>query len=141
MTADRDFVIPDISLPSPKGSTVNPSFFAGHELVVLFCPSDSAGAEKELADYNRHTDQLAYNDAWMVAVCDAIQTPPGSRISLAGDTDSRGWQSFCERLDPPKRPPREAGAVFLFGRGGCLQRMWEGSGHAAEVVEELGKRM
>lgn len=141
MTANRDFGIPDIDLPCATGGTVNPSFFVGHELVVLFCPSDRQAASKELADYNLHADQLAYNDAWMVAVCDPVETSPGSRISLAGDTDFRGWLSFCERLDPDMRPSRDAGAVFLFGRGGCLQRMWEGPGHVTDVVEELGKRM
>lgn len=141
MTAIRDFGIPDIDLPCAKGGTVNPSSFAGHELVVLFCPSDRQAAAKELADYNLHADQLAYNDAWMVAVCDPVETPPASRISLAGDKDSFGWRSFCGRLAPARQPSRDEGAVFLFGRGGCLQRMWEGSGHASEVTEELGKRM
>jgi peroxiredoxin len=37
MSATRNYGIPDIELPLPKGGTVNPSDFAGHELVVLFC--------------------------------------------------------------------------------------------------------
>jgi hypothetical protein len=141
MTANRDFGIPDIELPCAKGGTVNPSFFVGHELVVLFCPSDRTAAAKELAQYNARADQLSYNDAWMVAVCDPVETLPGSRITLAGDEDLRGWRTFCGRLDPAVQLPRDEGAVFLFGRGGCLQRMWEGTGHAADVVEELGTRM
>ena len=35
---------------------------------------------------------------------------------------------------------REEGATFLFGRGGALQRVWAGSGHAADVLDELADR-
>ena len=141
MSDKLNYGIPNIELPLPKGGTVNPSDFAGHELVVLFCPLDRVAAARELADYNRHADQLSYNDAWMIAVCDDTKALPASRITLAAEPDLSAWKAFGESLDPPKQLPRGEGAVFLFGRGGCLTRAWQGPGHANDVVSELGKRM
>lgn len=141
MSAKLNYGIPDIELPLPEGGTVNPSDFAGHELVVLFCPLDRVAAARELADYNRHADQLSNNDAWMVAVCDDPKTLPASRITLAADPDLGAWRAFGECLDPPEQIPRGGGAAFLFGRGGCLTRVWQGPGHVDDVVKELGERM
>jgi len=141
MSAKLNYGIPDIELPLPKGGTVNPSDFAGHELVVLFCPLDRDAAARELADYNRHADQLSYNDAWMIAVSDDTKTLPASRMTLAAEPDLGAWKAFGDSLDPPEQLPREEGGVFLFGRGGCLTRAWQGPGHANAVVSELGKRM
>ena len=141
MSARRTYGIPDIDLPLAKGGIVNPSDFAGHELVVLFCPLDRRAAERELADYNRNADQFSYDDAWMIAVGGGTNVLPASRMTLAAEPDRRAWEAFGETMDPPKRLPREEGAVFLFGRGGCLTRAWQGPGHANDVASELGKRM
>ena len=141
MSARPKHGLPDIELPSPGGGTVNPTDFAGHELIVLFCPLDPGAAEREMADYGRRADQLSYNDAWMIAVGEDPKVPPASRTTLASDADLGAWRAFGESLDPPRQLPREEGAVFLFGRGGCLTRAWQGAGHASEVEAELGKRM
>ena len=141
MSTKPNYGIPDIELPLPKGGTVNPADFIGHELVVLFCPLDPSAAARELEDYNRHADQFSYNDAWMIAVRDDAETLPASRMTIAADPDLAAWRAFRECLDPPAQLPRADGAVFLFGRGACLTRAWGGSGHANDVVNELGKRM
>ena len=141
MSTKPNYGIPDIEFPLSKGGTVNPTNFIGHELIVLFCPLDRGAAARELADYNRYVDQFSYNDAWMIAVSDDTAALPASRITIAADPDLEAWRAFNECLDPPERSSREEGAVFLFGRGGCLTRAWSGSGHANDVVGELGKRM
>ena len=141
MSTKPNYGIPDIELLLPNGGTVNPTDFIGHELVVLFCPLDRGAAARELADYDRHADQFSYNDAWMIAVCDDTETLPASRITIAADPDLGAWRAFGECLDPPEQLAREDGAVFLFGRGGCVTRAWPGSGHAEDVVKELGERM
>ena len=87
MSAGRTYGIPDIELPLLAGGTINPGNFAGHELVVLFCPLDRAAAEQELADYNRHADQLSYNDAWMIAVGETGSVEPASRVTFAAEPD------------------------------------------------------
>lgn len=141
MSTKPNYGIPDIELLLPNGGTVNPTDFVGHELVVLFCPLDRDAAARELADYDRYADQFSFNDAWMIAVCDDTEALPASRITIAADPDLGAWRAFGECLDPPEQLPREDGAVFLFGRGGCVTRAWRGSGHANDVVKELGKRM
>lgn len=123
MDTRRLYGIPDIDLPLPGGGTVNPSDFAGHELVVLFCPTDRGAAVRELTDYQRNADKFSYDDAWMIAVGGGINVLPASRMTLTGEPDRRAWDAFCETMDPPRRLPREEGAVFLFGRGGCLTRL------------------
>ena len=139
MSVKLNYGIPDIELPLPEGGTVNPSDFAGDEL-VLFCPLDRVAAARELADYDRHADKLAYNDAWMIAVCDNTKAMPATRMTLTAEPDLSAWKAFGESLDPPEKLPRKEGAVFLFGRGDCLTRAWRGNGHGNEVVSELGKR-
>lgn len=139
MPESLTYGVPDIQLPGPSGQ-VNPSDFAGHDLIVLFCPADKDDAARELADYNGLTHQLAFNDAYMVAVCDKDAGSPASRISTA-NTASRAWAAFSRCLSPHERSAPEDGAVFLFGRGGCLRKAWRGSGHAKEVIRSLGERM
>lgn len=141
MSVRRTYGIPDLELPLPQGGTVNPSDFAGHELVVLFLPLDRVAAERELANYNRSAAQLSYNDAWLIAVGDDAGNTPASRMTMAREPGPGPWRAFGDSMDPPRQLSRNEGGVFLFGRGGCLTRAWQGPGHVAEVVAELGKRM
>jgi len=141
MPKGRAYGIPDIELASGQGGTVNPSNFAGHDLVMLFCPTDRQAAERELADYNALADALAYNDAYMIAICDREAGMPASRISIAADPEQRAWGAFSGCVSRHERPRLGEGAVLLFGRGGCLRQIWEGVGHAKEVVQALGERM
>ena len=46
--ATLSFGIPDIDLPRHGGGTVNPGDFAGHPLIVVFCPTDPAAVAREL---------------------------------------------------------------------------------------------
>jgi hypothetical protein len=140
MPSARILGVPDIELAGAKGGTVNPSDFAGHDLVVLFCPADRQAAARELADYNALADALACNDAYMVAVCEPEAGLPASRISVAIDAE-RAWEAFSNCLSKRKPPNHDEGAVFLFGRGGCLRQARLGVGHAKEVVRWLDERM
>jgi hypothetical protein len=141
MPEHRTYGLPDIELAGMKGTTVNPASFAGHDMVVLFCPADRQAAAGELAAYNSLAERLAFNDAYMVAVCDPEAGAPASRISVARDPEKRAWNAFSKCVHKNERPPPGEGAVFLFGRGGCLRRAWQGTGHAEEVMRQLGERM
>ena len=140
MPEKRTYGPPDIELAGQRGGTVNPANFAGHDLVVLFCPADPQAAAQELADYNALADALAFNDAYMVAICDRESGSPASRIALATNID-RAWDAFGGCSSKRERPEPGEGAVYLFGRGGCLRQIWEGVGHAKEVAQALGERM
>lgn len=131
--------LPDVELAGANGASVNPSHFAGHDLVVLFCPSDRQAAARELAEYNELADALAYNDAYMIAVCDADAGEPASRITVAFDAE-RAWEAFGTCSGNDLGASNAEGAVFLFGRGGCLRQVWEGTGHASQVMKSLGDR-
>lgn len=135
----RAFGPPDVDLLGLHGGMVNAANFAGHDLVVLFCPSDPEAAARELADFNELSDDLAYNDAYMVAVCARGTGSPASRIAMTEDVE-RAWAAFspcCGKHNPAY--PAE-GTVLLFGRGGCLRKVWKGTGHANEVSQALGER-
>jgi hypothetical protein len=140
MPSTRRYAIPDVDLAGQHGGTVNPSHFAGHELVVLFCPADPIAAAKEMTSYNAVAEALAYNDAYMVAVCGADAGPPASRTLMTSDSE-RAWEAFGKCLDRSKRFNAEQGGVLLFSRGDCLQSVWHGTGHASEVIQALGERM
>jgi peroxiredoxin len=141
MPEHRTYGLPDIELPGAKGATVNPANFAGHDMVVLFCPAARQAAAGELAAYNSLAERLAFNEAYMIAVCDPEAGAPASRILLATDPEQRAWKAFGECVGKNERPSPGEGAVYLFGRGGCLRRIWQGTGHADEVMHWLGERM
>ena len=141
MPEHRTYGLPDIELPGVSGEKVNPSNFAGHDMIVLFCPKDRRIAAQELAAYNKMSEALAYNDAYMIAFGDADAGLPASRILLAGDPDERAWDAFGKCVPANQRPDPGEPAVFLFGRGGCLRRVWRGAGHADDVMCSLGERM
>lgn len=132
--------IPDIELAGQLGGTVNPSNFAGHDLIMLFCPPEPLAAASEFASYNALADALAYNDAFMIAVCGAEAGSPASRILISTDTE-RALDAFGKCLDGTERLRADQGGVLLFGRGGCLRQTWHGTGHAREVIQALGERM
>ena len=140
MQDSRTLGLPDVELAGADGATVNPSNFAGHDLVVLFCPPDRQAAARELAEYNSLADALTYNDAYMVAVCDPGEGKAASRVCIASDA-GRAWEAFGKCLDNQERDSTAEGATFLFGRGGCLRKVWPGVGHANEVMQALGERM
>jgi peroxiredoxin len=137
----RTCALPDIELSGANGSRVNPSDFAGHELIVLFCPAKLPDATQELAEYNALADAIAFNDAYMIAICDPKAGSPASRVTLASDPQGLAWNLLAECLSPQERMEPDKGAAFLMGRGGCLKRSWHGSGHAQSVRHALGERM
>ena len=145
MTAiDFKFGIPDIDLTKLGGGVVNPSNFAGHQLIVLFCPTEPAAAAEELAEYATHASELCGNDAWIIGICDDVSATPVAAerncFSVATDQKRTAWSAFQELPGRCDAQQRDAGAVFLFGRGGALQHAWAGSGHVGEVMRELQQR-
>lgn len=134
------FGIPDLELGCPDGRTVNPATFVGHQLIVLFLPLKEAAAIRELGEYGRHAQQFSDNDAWLLNIVNEAKPSlavRGGCHALAIDPRNEAWRAF-ERLAEHRRVhPREDGAVYLFARGGGLQRAWPGPGHAQDVVREL----
>lgn len=146
MTAtDLKFGIPDIKLAKVGGGVVNPSDFAGHQLIIVFCPTEPNAAARELSEYGSHASELCHNDAWIMGICDdeansSIAAGEGC-LSVAVDRDRAAWAAFQNLSRHRHEPQREEGGVFLFGRGGSLQRAWVGGAHASEVMRELKQRM
>jgi peroxiredoxin len=138
------FGIPELDLAKAGGGVVNPSNFAGHQLIVVFCPTDPGAAARELDEFSRHGSELCGDDAWIIGICNNTTGAAAAENSLcfpvAVDQENSAWSSFQTLLKPQERQEREPGSVFLFGRGGGLQRTWTGGGHAREVMQELKQR-
>lgn len=140
MTGERNlkFGIPDIDLTCSPELSVNPSTFAGHQLVALFCPTDAEGGAREIEAYAKHSCEFAAEDAWILAFADqCLATPQVGQPILIADKDRRAWVAFRDLTGSPESLDRGDGATFLFGRGGGLHRYWHGPGHALDVLEEL----
>ena len=136
------FGIPDIELPRAAGGVVRPAAFAGHALVVTFCPTAPESEAAELADYQKLASEMSRYDAWLITVSERPITfePDTHRATAAAhDLDGSAWAAFQEVASPGTPLDQSAGATYLFGRGGTLQRIWVGAGHSAEVLEELAK--
>lgn len=143
-TAPLKFGIPDIGLTCGKGGTINPSTFAGHELVVVFCPTDSEQAAREIDAYRKHAADFVARDIWILTIGD--QCEPTTRVQagnpmLIADTDRHAWVAFRDLTHSPETLDRADGATFLFTRGGGLHCYWHGSGHVHAVLEELRSPM
>lgn len=132
--------IPDLKLPLRSGGTLNPSDFAGHQLVVVFCPLDPARSASELKDYERHSKQFSDCDSWLVTIGESSDAACAELACAADDADGNAWTAFANLSESPTNLERQEGAAFIFGRGGALQRVLPGSGHAAHVVQELERR-
>lgn len=139
MHDDRAIGIPNIDLAGRHGGAVNPVDFAGHGLVMLFCAAEEKAAAAELAAYEGLANTLSHNDAYIVAICGAGAGPLASRMFISNDIE-RAWDAVGKCLNGANSRAPDDGAVLLFGRGGCLTKVWRGIGHADEVAQAIGER-
>lgn len=65
--------LPDLMLRCGQGRTVNPAAFAGHDLVVLFCPTGGDEAAREVTSYLKHAPDFSCRDAWLLIFADGEQ--------------------------------------------------------------------
>ena len=141
--AGLSYGIPDVALDRLGGGTINPSWFAGHELVVFFCPADPAAAASEIASYAQRSEEFAKCGAWLIGVRSDEgwqHAPVRDPITIALDLSGAGWSGFESLLDPAARTAEAAGGTFLFYRGGRLGRACRGPGHAGEILQALRTR-
>ena len=137
---DLKFGIPDIELVSSSGSKLNPSAFAGHQLIALFCPTDVNASDREIAAYRHHSAELVARDAWLIVFAQRYDSSPNdeARVLTFPDLEGHAWAAFRNLTPHPEEMDRDHGAIFLFTRGGCLHAYWQGAGHVGEVLAELG---
>lgn len=137
---DLKFGIPNIELSCASGAKVNPSSFAGHELVVLFCPLNRGAACEEIATFLAHSAEFVERDAWLLAIAEhgsEVAIDGGARVLTIPDPRRQAWVAFRDLTAHAEELDRESGATFLFTRGGNLHRYWHGPGHIDEVLAEL----
>lgn len=137
---DLKFGIPNIELGSAAGAKVNPSSFAGHDLIVLFCPLDPDAACGEIGAYLARSAEFVDHDAWLLTIaenCGDAAVDGGVRVLTVPDPDRHAWVAFRDLTPHAEEMDRGSGATFLFTRGGNLHRYWHGSGHVDEVLTEL----
>jgi hypothetical protein len=139
MTGELNFGIPNIQLPRSSGGTVNPSCFAGHQLVVLFLPADANQQTAELASYGKLAAGAAGTDSWLLVVGENLHPDLAAltNIPIATDPEGVAWPAFEKVTRGGAKLDRNQGAAFLFTRGGAFHRAWSGQGHASEVIDEL----
>lgn len=134
------FGIPNVELRCASGDSINPSSFAGHELIVLFSPLDPVAAEREIASYRRHCAEFVQRDAWLLAITghgDGLKVDGPGRVLTIPDPERHAWVAFRDLTHHVEEMDRSSGATFLFTRGGRLHRFWHGSGHVDELLAEL----
>lgn len=136
LTTRLKYGIPDIELSWSCGGSVNPSCFAGHQLVVLFLPQDRDQQRAEFESYDKLAEELSGTDAWFLVIGDETHIEGDAKTPVAFDPDEKAWLAFKEVADAGKLE-RSDGAAFFFTRGGAFHRLWPGRGHAREVLEEL----
>jgi peroxiredoxin len=145
MTGIRlNYGIPDIDLPRHGGGTVNPGDFAGHPLIVVFCPLDPDAEAEELRECSDRVRDFDSYEAWLITIGreNAASSEAGRLTASAYDPGDRAWVAFKDIAGPHALAlDRAKGATFLFGRGGSLQRAWPGCGHETELLAELAQRI
>ena len=136
LTTRVKYGIPDVELTWSCGGSVNPSCFAGHQLVVLFLPKDPRLQSAELESYDQLASELSGSDAWFIVVDDETLGQSNAETRIALDREGKAWHAFQDVAGKGKLD-RADGATFFFTRGGTFHRAWRGPGHAREVLEEL----
>ena len=139
LTTRLKYGIPDVELSWSCGSSVNPSCFAGHQLVVLFLPKDPEGQKAEFESYQKLAEELSGTDAWLLVIGYDTHIQADAKTPVALDPDGRAWLAF-KQVAGDLKLERSDGAAFFFTRGGVFHRLWAGRGHACEVLEELRTR-
>lgn len=136
--------IPDISLVRLNGGEINPAHFIGGELVVVFCPVDSAAAGAEVRAYRELANAFGESGAWLIGLIDDAQLADEDIVDrgllLARDPGGTGWSAFSALVPWLTGADRASGGTFYFGRGGSLVRFWPGAGHASDALEAIVKR-
>lgn len=137
--------IPDVRLSRAGGGEIDPADFAGHKLVVFFCPAEVAAAAQEVYSYRVRADAFASAGAWLIGIlrqysAEQDASPPGTHITLAHDPEGTAWLAFEGLLEAGQQTEAANGGTFLFERGGCLAGAWAGSGHAEDALQELHRR-
>jgi hypothetical protein len=139
LAADLNYGIPDIELPW-NGGTINPSCFAGHQLLVLFLPAEQ---ERKAAWFDACTSlsqELPATDAWLLVIGTApAAAAEGCPFPIALDRDGKAWDAFRNLADG-RGLDRRDGATFLFARGGALLRAWAGRAEPGTVAGVLANR-
>jgi len=138
LASELKFGIPDLDLQWTCGGTVNPSCFAGHQLLVLFLPADERQQFAEFESYEQLSGELAGTDAWFLVIGGERAEGAKRKVPVALDPKGQAWAAFNKVANV--RLERKEGAAFLFTRGGAFHRVWPGHGHASEVVDELLSR-
>lgn len=143
MPTELKFGLPDVDLPRLGGGKVSPAAYAGHALVVLFCPHGRAAEAEVLHEYSKAACEFAGYDAWLLAVIEGGASPRVKHecaFATVYDPHGNAWSAFKKLAAPSANLHREKGATFLFARGGSLQTVWDGPVSAGEVVKQLSRR-
>lgn len=143
MPTELKFGLPDLDLPRLGGGKVSPVAYAGHALIVLFCPHGRAAEAEILHEFAKIACEFASYDAWLLAV---IEGDAGPRVehecefAIVYDHHGSAWSAFKKLAAPSANLHRNKGATFLFARGGSLQTVWNGPASANEIIEQLAQR-
>lgn len=137
------FGIPDVDLHGIRGAKIDPCDFAGHKLVVFFCPSEAEAAAAEIEAFDKRAEVFAEADAWLIGVVGekAENLPPGvvdaTHIALADDPDGAAWSAFESLLQDAQQSDKAGGGTFVFWRSGGLCNAWPGTGHAEDALKAV----
>ncbi|WP_309660931.1 hypothetical protein [Sphingomonas sp.] len=140
LASELNFGIPNVDLSWSCGGTINPSCFVGHQLLVLFLPTEERQQAVEFESYEKLADELAGTDSWFLVIgTEQTKSPEKRRIPIALDREGEAWRAF-RKVAKKVKLDRAAGAAFFFTRGGAFHRVWPGQGHASAVIRELLSR-
>lgn len=142
MRTELKFGIPDLELPRLSGGKVSPAAFAGHALVVLFCPRGRAAEIAALDQYATAACEFSGYDAWLLTVIeqDGVSPEPKCPCAIVYDPHGTAWEAFQKVAEPDLKLDRDQGATFLFARGGSLHHAWAGVASPELVIQSLARR-
>ena len=142
MRTELKYGIPDLELPRLSGGKVSPAAFAGHALVVLFCPRGRDAETAALDQYATAACELSGYDAWLLTVIeqDGVSSEPKCPCAIIYDPEGAAWEAFTKITEPDTKLERDQGATFLFARGGSLHHAWAGVPPPELVLRTLARR-
>lgn len=142
--------LPDIAMETPDGSSVKPSDFKGHKLVLFFYPKDNTpGCTVENIDFSALAPEFEAAGTKLLGI--SKDTPKKHqnfiakhdlKAPLASDPEKNGLSDalgvWTEKKNYGRTYMGIERSTYLVDADGVIARVWRKvrvKGHAAEVLE------
>ena len=133
---------------SVGGAQIDLADFRGQKLALFFCPANVSEAAREVAEYRMAADDFERSGVWLIGMVPDQLAPgyakdsAGHHLCIAHDPGGklRSRLTTLSAVADHEGERETEGATYLFDRWGNLAGVWNGAGHARDVLRAAESR-